>query len=660
MSRSIKFSYFVADFETTSYEGQTRADVWASAIVPLYSEDVYVFNSIKKLWLYIKALEGNICVFFHNLKFDGEFWLPFLLDDCKFKPATMKIGDEEVDLRFIPTKYMQNNTFTYTISNMGQWYIITIKEGNRIIEIRDSLKLLPFSVKKIGKSFGTKRRKTEIEYVGYREPNGYISDQEKQYIANDVLVVKEALEIMFDEGHTSLTIGSCCLKEYRNIVGAAKFKEMFPNIYDTVLDEAIYGSSNAGEYVRKAYRGGWCYLVEGKEKLVLTNGTTADVNSLYPSVMHSESGGKYPVYNPHFWSGDYIPDNAIGDDKFYFIRIRTRFYLKEGMLPHIQIKRNPLYKGNESLKSSDVRDPKTGVYHKFYTKGDEIVPARVELTINEVDFKLMQDHYELTDFEILDGCWFFAKIGIFDDYINKYAEIKKHSKGARRELAKLFLNNLYGKMSSTTNSSFKYAYLDENGVIKYRTILANDKRPGFIPVGCAITSYARNFTIRAAQKNFYGKDHRGFCYADTDSIHCDLPPEKLKGIMVHPTNFCCWKLESEWDFAFFTRQKTYIEHNIKEDGEPCTPYYNIKCAGMPEKCKTLFNMSVEGWDENDEETQKFISRLTPEQIEFINTKRSIEDFREGLCISGKLMPKRIQGGIVLVDTVYEMRGFNFI
>lgn len=40
-----------------------------------------------------------------------------------------------------------------------------------------------------------------------------ITDEEKKYIANDVLVVKEALEIVFKEGHNGVTIGSCCLKE---------------------------------------------------------------------------------------------------------------------------------------------------------------------------------------------------------------------------------------------------------------------------------------------------------------------------------------------------------------------------------------------------------------------------------------------------------------
>ena len=46
---------------------------------------------------------------------------------------------------------------------------------------------------------------------------------------------------------------------------------------------------------------------------------------------------------------------------------------------------------------------------------------------------------------------------------------------------------------------------------------------------------------------------------------------------------------------------------------------------------------------------------TEEQLKFLSTKRTLQDFKIGLLIPGKLMPKRIRGGVVLVDTTYEMR-----
>lgn len=667
-----KYRYFMCDFETTVYKGQVNTEVWASASVELLTDKVSIFHSIGEQFEYFKSLKCNLVAYYHNLKFDGAFWLSYLLVDKQFKQAYTKTGEGDLDVTWQKDKEMLNNTFKYSISERGQWYSIIIKTGNYFIEIRDSLKLLPFSVKRIGQSFATKHKKLEMEYTGLRYAGCPITEEEQKYIANDVLVVKEALEIMFQEGHNKLTIGSCCLEEYKTICNTStkntlSYDDMFPDIYTLSIDSEKYKYTNAGDYVRKSYRGGWCYLVKGKENKIYTNGTTADVNSLYPSMMSSESGNRYPVGRPFFWKGNFIPDEAIAENKYYFVRVKTRFYIKSNMLPFIQIKSSLLYDGTEALESSDVYDKKTDQYYTEWTDIEgNVHDTRVELVLTMTDYQLLKDHYELVDFEILDGCWFYSEIGIFDEYIDKYKKIKQESKGALRELAKLFLNNLYGKMASSTDSSFKLAYVKDDKTIGFLPVAENSKKPGYIPVGSAITSYARNFTIRAAQKNYHGKDKAGFIYADTDSIHCDLPPEEIVGITVHDKNFCCWKLESSWDVATFTRQKTYIEHVVAENLEPIDdPYNNIKCAGMPQKCKDLFELSLEGtaningYTDNLTNTKK---EWSEEEKEFLfdketskPIKRTMKDFRVGLKVPGKLRPKRIRGGILLVDSPYEMR-----
>ena len=648
---------FVGDFETTVYKGQVNTEVWASASVEIGTEDVKIFHSIHEQFEYFVSLDCNVLCYYHNLKFDGSFWLSYLLLDRKFKQGYEEIDENTKKMK--QPKDLHNGEVAYSISSMGQWYRIVIKTHSHIIEFRDSLKLLPFSVKRIGESFGTKHKKLDMEYKGVRYAGCTITDEEKQYIANDVLVVKEALEIMFAEGHDKLTIGSCCLAEYKKSVGSKTYKGMFPNLYEIPIDAETYGALNAGEYIKKSYHGGWCYLVKGKEKQIKHNGTTADVNSLYPSMMSSESGNWYPFKEPTFWSGDYIPLEAMSAGHYYFVRFRTRFYLKPNKLPFIQIKNSLVYRATEMLETSDVLNIDTGEYCKeMIAINGDVVQTYVTLTMTMTDFKLFKEHYDLVDFEILDGCYFQAAFGIFDEYINKYKEIKLRSKGAQRELAKLFLNNLYGKMASSTQSSFKVAYDKGDGVLGFYTQPENDKMPGFIAVGSAITSYARNFTIRAAQANYYGADKPGFIYADTDSIHCDLPPEQIKGITVHPKNFCCWKLESCWDVGWFVRQKTYIEHVTHEDCEPIEkPYYNVRCAGMPESCKKLFIKSVEGWNEDEvdnmDEAEKDFLYEDEECTKPI--RRTIEDFNIGLSIPGKLLPKRIPGGVLLVDTEYKMR-----
>lgn len=70
---------------------------------------------------------------------------------------------------------------------------------------------------------------------------------------------------------------------------------------------------------------------------------------------------------------------------------------------------------------------------------------------------------------------------------------------------------------------------------------------------------------------------------------------------------------------------------------------------MPQKCKDLFDKSMQGYKvkESDNYTQS--------ELKFLETKRDYSDFKAGLCVPGKLLPKRIKGGVLLVDTTYEMR-----
>ena len=653
MARTRKSRVFVADFETTVYDNQDFTEVWASASVELHTDDVQIFHSIKEQWEYFVSLDSNLIVYYHNLKFDGNFWLPFFLNTMGYTQAIEFENEEQTDGTFLPNYKMPNNSIKYAIATqMSQWYSLTVKVNNRIIEFRDSYKLLPFSLDAIGKSFQTKHKKLDIEYTGFRYSGCEITEKEREYIANDVLVIKEALEIMFEEGHNKLTIGACCLSEFKSHYDKLEYDYLFPNMKEYYLDFKTYGSKNADEYIRKSYRGGWSYLVKGKENKIYKNGSTHDVNSLYPSQMESSSGNRYPYGMPTFWSGDYIPDIAKQENKYFFVRVKTRFYLKKNKLPTIQIKNNAFYRGTEMLESSDILDRKTGKkYTHYINEQGQRKSSRAIMTMTMTDYYRMMEHYNLHEFEILDGCYFDAKLGFFDSYMKKYKEIKQRETGARRQTAKLFLNNLYGKMATNDTSSFKVAYVKEDSSIGFYNIIRNDKPVVYIPIGSAITSYARNFTIQAAQDNFYGADKRGFIYADTDSIHCDLLPHEVKGIKVHKTEFNHWSNESEWDKAIFVRSKTYIEHiTVKDEEKVDKPYYDVKCAGMPKKSKDLFIKSL---------TQEFEeSEHTKEELEFIKQKRNLSDFRVGLEVPGKLLPKTIKGGVILYETTYKLLAKN--
>ena len=100
---------------------------------------------------------------------------------------------------------------------------------------------------------------------------------------------------------------------------------------------------------------------------------------------------------------------------------------------------------------------------------------------------------------------------------------------------------------------------------------------------------------------------------------------------MHDKDFCCWKLESCWDVGIFTRQKTYIEHITHENCIPVEkPFYNIKCAGMPQKCKNLFEISMNGYEPKDSDN------YTDEEVQFLSKKRRIRRFQSWIKSSWKI------------------------
>lgn len=700
MGRNKKF-VICSDFETTvtGEKEQDYTEVWSAASCEVLQnptdEDVVIQGSIQDYFKWLESLKRNCKVFFHNEKFDGSFIVDYLLrNDYKLSKKVLQkdelikkgyvLDDENISEMEIMThsnKEMQPKSFNTLISDKGIWYSIKVKfSTGYVVEFVDSLKLMPLSLKAIGKSFNTPHKKLDMNYVGNRYANCSISDEELKYIRNDVLVLSEALYIMmYENGHEKMTIGACALSEFSKKYDRLKFNDLFPKLYgdNYRLPKKSFGYDSAGEYVRASYRGGWCFVKPDRKSIVfkadkeykgkMIAGTCADVNSLYPSMMISKEN-RYPVGKPHFSKDKSEFDKIKNDsDKFYYVRLKTRFYLKDRKLPCLQVKPSEankaiVYPPREWLYDSDFHDKK-GNSFKYVI--DDIHQNRKlqmipELVLSKVDLELVEECYDLEDTEFLDFCWFYTKSGyeIFGEYIEKYAEIKKNSKGALRQIAKLFLNSLYGKFSTSCISDFQEPYLDEEGDVHFKTIRVYDANRGaYIPIGAAITSYARAFTIRAAIANY-----DTFCYADTDSIHCLCTPDEIKDAPEDPVEFSHWKYESCFDEAIYVRPKTYIEHNTFDTLEPIEkPYYNIKCAGMCDRSKTFFDILLNEnviIDNIEEIIEKYdIKNITDHEKQYLLDHKhyDISDFKIGLSLPGSLRPRRIKGGILLVSGEYVMR-----
>ena len=169
---------YSADFETTVYEGQDHTEVWASALVSLDSDEPVVHHSIQETLDYLKKQNEDAILYYHNLKFDGNFWLSYLITELGFKQGFEYISENQV--KWKKRKKLDNNEVIYSISSMGQWYSIDFKYRGHFYTLKDSLKLLPFSLKKIGKDFNTPHQKLDMEYKGYRYAGCEITPAEEE------------------------------------------------------------------------------------------------------------------------------------------------------------------------------------------------------------------------------------------------------------------------------------------------------------------------------------------------------------------------------------------------------------------------------------------------------------------------------------------------
>lgn len=258
---------YTADFETCTWlENETY--VWAWAVCEIGKEENIVIDNNIDSFIEFCRKEKNPTMYFHNLKFDGEFIIYWALTHG-FKHVEKK---EDIE----------SNTFTTLISDMGQFYTITLyfEKGNKRVKkvtFIDSLKIIPFSVDAIAKSFNLPISKLKIDYNKPRKKGHILTKEETDYIKNDVRIVAQALKVLFNEGLEKMTEGANALADFKSMLSKSKFNHYFPILeYDIDKD------------LRKAYKGGFTYLNPIYKEKDIKDVTILDVNSLYPSVMYEK------------------------------------------------------------------------------------------------------------------------------------------------------------------------------------------------------------------------------------------------------------------------------------------------------------------------------------------------------------------------------------
>ena len=594
---------WTADFETTTDENDCR--VWAYSMSNIEDQTFIWGTSIDEFFERIINSKDNLKIWFHNLKFDGIYLMNYLfLNDYQWVESKEEISD---------------NTFTTLITDMGQFYSITVyfKKMNKRyhkVEFFDSMKILNFSVENVAEGFNPPIRKLKIDYKKYR-PIGYQLDEDEiAYIRNDVEIMSLALKFMFEKGMNKMTIASDAMTDFKKrMVG---FRKKFP-----VLPKEV------DKDIRVAYKGGFTYANPKWIEKPVKNVTILDVNSLYPSCLVNYP---MPFSVPQFFEGEYKYDPVY---PLYVQSITCRFEIKPNKIPSIQIKRHIHFDFNptEYVTSS---------------KGE-----KVTLYLTKPDMELFKEQYNIYSPSYGGGWKFMSATGMFDNYINYWTEQKikagKEGNAQQRMLAKLCLNSIYGRFGLSPIARQKRPYMNDNGVVKFVQLPAKEREPVYVPVAAFTTAYGRKRTIETSQiiRDFtmkkYGEDR--WYYGDTDSCHASLTDEDLEElkdiIQIDDYKLGYWAKEGFATRAMFIRAKCYIE---EVDGKL---YPTV--SGLPKHLAPLITF------ENFKKGFSTSGLSIEEMVKLASKNGASEDEIEKL--HHKLTYKYVQGGVILADTDFTIK-----
>lgn len=547
---------YVADFETKTTE---PTDVWLWGIDNLECSAFEYGVDIDGFMDYVSITTCKC--YFHNLKFDGGFIVSWLFRNG-YKHTEGKLKEKE---------------FTTLISDMGQWYKIVVNFGRTRVTFLDSLKLIPLPVEDIPNAYGLPIKKLSIDYNKDRNKDYIVTSEEIQYVKHDVHVVAMALKINKTAGMKKITVASNALADFKDIQGD-NYKHIFPEL-----------SIGVDKDCRLSYKGGWSYVNPVYSDKLIGEGCVYDVNSMYPAMMKYKM---LPYGLPVYYDGEYIEDGVY---PLYIQHFEADIKLKPGKYPSIQLKHSIYFNETEYITETN------GV---------------VTFCLTSVDFDLMLENYDVLQIKYLGGYKFHGATGLFASYVDKWYAKKesadREGNKGYKQVAKLYLNSLYGKEGANPIRRKKVPIWDEeNNVVRYKITDPEESSGGYVPVASFITSYARDTIIRAA--NACGDR---FVYADTDSLHIigtDAP-----NIDIDSFRLGAFKLESIFIRAKFLRSKAYIEEVQTKDGTKL----DKKLAGLPKNCRT--------------------------NLTFKTLKR-------GQVFKGKLMPRTVKGGVILEEKDFKIR-----
>lgn len=277
-----------------------------------------------------------------------------------------------------------------------------------------------------------------------------------------------------------------------------------------------------------AYIGGFMVAKEGAYGKAID----VDCNSMYPSILRDEW---LPWGLPEPYDGEYVQ----GDDMpLHCDELTFRAELKPDGYPFL-------------LDNRSVY----GLNRLTSTRG------YVTRVLTDIDQQLLHENYEVSIYKHVRGWKFRRSKGFFRSFVDEWGGLKQEATGEKRQMAKLVMNALVGKMASLPKGAVMLPMSKDGTTLDWDIAQREESnlKTDFLPVPVWVNAYARRKLMTVCHAN---ADR--LLYANTDG--CILSGwEPVRSCEIHPTELGKWKIAAKYEKLTILGMNRY--QGWKDDGD---------------------------------------------------------------------------------------------
>lgn len=286
--------------------------------------------------------------------------------------------------------------------------------------------------------------------------------------------------------------------------------------------------SETKQSLHGAYIGGLMLAREGRYGKAID----IDCNSMYPSILRDEW---LPWGLPEPYDGEYVQDD---DMPLHCDEITFRAELKPDGYPFLVDGRS-MY----------------GLNRLTSTRG------YVTRVLTDIDQRLLRENYHVSVYEHVRGWKFRRSKGFFRSFVDEWSELKQRGTGDGRQMAKLVMNALVGKMASLPKSAVMLPSSKDGVTVEWDVAHRDESnlKTDYLPVPVWVNAYARKRLMEVCHAN---ADR--LLYANTDG--CILSGwDPAKSCVIHPTEIGKWKVAARYERLTILGMNRY--QGWRDDGE---------------------------------------------------------------------------------------------